>query len=422
MRWGFCKSKRSRVRSKSPESVIAIRAATQEHLEHFPRLRVVNHHTWLYHNKEEGQSVQDFIDRPDRNVPDAVRKVIYLQPFGEITMDEQALLPIIQQYVRAFFQLEVRVRPPRSLASMPAQLTTRELPPGNTQYFTRPIFTALRKLLPADAFCVEGITVCDLFSRHGRSFVFGSAKLSGRVGVYSFHRHRPSFYDQSDHKSSASADSDTDESESTDEEAYRSRKKGKNAKKGSRYPGHAASDSDSDSSGTSSSDGGEDSDDSESSSSSQQGDGQRRSKGLNKNRRKNDGMSASDRDILIKRAIKTCVHEISHMFFMKHCVYYNCAMNGSIDIVESDLRSAHLCPVCLEKLQSATKCNVLTRYQDLEAVYLSLDMLEEAQFVQKRQRVIQRALTRDLGSGKSKKSSKSGHRKRGWFRFGKEKY
>ena len=47
-------------------------------------------------------------------------------------------------------------------------------------------------------------------------------------------------------------------------------------------------------------------------------------------------------------------HEIGHMFGVKHCVYYNCAMNGSNHLQESDRRTEHLCPVCLRKLQVLT--------------------------------------------------------------------
>jgi len=43
-------------------------------------------------------------------------------------------------------------------------------------------------------------------------------------------------------------------------------------------------------------------------------------------------------------------HEIGHMFTMKHCVYYNCLMNGSMSLEESKTRFPFYCPVCIRKL------------------------------------------------------------------------
>jgi archaemetzincin len=40
--------------------------------------------------------------------------------------------------------------------------------------------------------------------------------------------------------------------------------------------------------------------------------------------------------------------------------------NGAVEVLSQPL---HLCPVCLHKLQYATKCNLLERYQRLVAFY-----------------------------------------------------
>jgi len=57
------------------------------------------------------------------------------------------------------------------------------------------------------------------------------------------------------------------------------------------------------------------------------------------------------RDIREWRACKTMSHEISHMFGIRHCIYYECLMNGSNKIEEADVKPAWLCPVCLRKLK-----------------------------------------------------------------------
>lgn len=65
---------------------------------------------------------------------------------------------------------------------------------------------------------------------------------------------------------------------------------------------------------------------------------------------------------LLWRACKVMSHEIGHMFGIKHCVYYNCAMNGSNHLAESDRRVPNLCPICLRKLQEALKFDLADRY------------------------------------------------------------
>lgn len=51
-----------------------------------------------------------------------------------------------------------------------------------------------------------------------------------------------------------------------------------------------------------------------------------------------------------KRVLKTAGHETSHMFSIKHCVTYNCMLNGSNGEYESDHNPLYLCPLCLSKL------------------------------------------------------------------------
>jgi archaemetzincin len=53
---------------------------------------------------------------------------------------------------------------------------------------------------------------------------------------------------------------------------------------------------------------------------------------------------------LLRRSCKTLVHEIAHMHAIGHCVYYNCAMNGSGHLHEDFEQSMHWCPVDVRKL------------------------------------------------------------------------
>ena len=55
-------------------------------------------------------------------------------------------------------------------------------------------------------------------------------------------------------------------------------------------------------------------------------------------------------------------HEICHMFGIKHCIYYLCALNGSMHAEEAASRPAHLCPVCLLKLHRCLHFEIGQRY------------------------------------------------------------
>lgn len=58
-------------------------------------------------------------------------------------------------------------------------------------------------------------------------------------------------------------------------------------------------------------------------------------------------------------------HELCHTFGMKHCYYFECAMNESSSIEEAARQPLFLCPVCLRKLQRALRFSVLERLRAL---------------------------------------------------------
>ena len=66
-----------------------------------------------------------------------------------------------------------------------------------------------------------------------------------------------------------------------------------------------------------------------------------------------------------RRASKVLTHEMGHMFGIYHCVFYECIMNGSNHLGETDARPMHLCPVCLRKLQLSTSFDLLKRDRSL---------------------------------------------------------
>jgi archaemetzincin len=102
--------------------------------------------------------------------------------------------------------------------------------------------------------------------------------------------------------------------------------------------------------------------------------------------------------VLLRRSCKVLAHEIGHMFGLKHCIYFKCAMNGSNHLKESDSRPMYLCPVCLRKLQYGIGFDVVSRYSNLLQFYRPAEPLarrgwkvgfeEETQWVIKRLRWI----------------------------------
>ncbi len=82
--------------------------------------------------------------------------------------------------------------------------------------------------------------------------------------------------------------------------------------------------------------------------------------------------------VLLRRSCKVLAHETAHMFGLAHCIFFNCIMNGSNHLDESDHRSMHLCPVCLRKLQFSVGFDVVQRYQKLAGFYETAGFANEA--------------------------------------------
>ena len=74
-------------------------------------------------------------------------------------------------------------------------------------------------------------------------------------------------------------------------------------------------------------------------------------------------VEGASREEVLYRSMKVMTHEIGHMFGLSHCIYYLCALNGSMHADEAASRPAHLCPVCLLKLHQSLHFNILERYQ-----------------------------------------------------------
>jgi len=91
-----------------------------------------------------------------------------------------------------------------------------------------------------------------------------------------------------------------------------------------------------------------------------------------------------DFKLKLMRSLKVMAHEIGHIFTMDHCIFYECVMNGSNSLSESDSQPMHLCPICLSKLAWANELDILERYKKLADFYEKIEFEEESKWCKKR--------------------------------------
>lgn len=77
--------------------------------------------------------------------------------------------------------------------------------------------------------------------------------------------------------------------------------------------------------------------------------------------------NAADR--LLTRTLKIAMHEVGHMFGMRHCTKYECLMSGTNHLGETDRRPLDNCPECMAKLAWAMKYDPAERYKRLAAFW-----------------------------------------------------
>ncbi|MGB6222857.1 archaemetzincin [Haloferula sp.] len=95
--------------------------------------------------------------------------------------------------------------------------------------------------------------------------------------------------------------------------------------------------------------------------------------------------------LVLRRAAKILTHEMGHMFGIRHCIYHECNMNGANHLEEADSTPMHLCPVCLRKLQRASRGDPAARYARLAVFYGVNGLDEEKEWVEDREGEIRSA-------------------------------
>ncbi len=144
---------------------------------------------WLYRHDEPGQTYAEYLaSEPVR--ADRQRRIIYLQLLGDFDENQQRIVDLTADYMRAYFQLAVRVRGAFPLDKIPAEARRQHPIRRNEQILTTYVLEELlHKRLPRDGCAYLALTSSDLWPGGAANYLFGHATYRDRVGVYSIHRH-----------------------------------------------------------------------------------------------------------------------------------------------------------------------------------------------------------------------------------------
>jgi archaemetzincin len=82
---------------------------------------------------------------------------------------------------------------------------------------------------------------------------------------------------------------------------------------------------------------------------------------------------------VLRRTLRTALHETAHMLSLQHCTAYECGMNGSNSLEESDRRPMAFCPECDAKIWwSCSVSDRRRRYDRLASFAERKGLKEEA--------------------------------------------
>ncbi len=154
--------------------------------------------------KDYDKSLSDFINSSP-NMVDSTRKVVYLLPFGNMKPEVEKLIKSEVEYLKAFFQLDVKVLDRiayDSIKKMTA-IQTRMVPSSDFDYYSKMkggtptlreqiqatsfIDTVMKQNKPKDAVAVLGVTEHDIYNPKF-NYLFGISELKDGVGLVSTFR------------------------------------------------------------------------------------------------------------------------------------------------------------------------------------------------------------------------------------------
>lgn len=245
---------------------------------------------WLAQHRERGQSVLAF-ERESTLRPTVERRTIVLQPLGGFSAERRAVLVTLERATALFFGLPVEIAEALPLPTHGRRFRQRSAG-SSAQYLTSEILDLLARHAPEHAIAYLGVTFEDLYPEPSWNFVFGEARLSARVGVYSLVRFTPEF----------------------------------------NY----------------------------------------------------EAKSVAARQRFTRRAVQLLAHETGHIFGLEHCTAFECVMNGSNSLDESDRLPIEPCHECLHKLAFALHLHPLPRYLELARFYEEQGLSADAHWIRER--------------------------------------
>ena len=86
----------------------------------------------------------------------------------------------------------------------------------------------------------------------------------------------------------------------------------------------------------------------------------------------------ADLKTFLMRALKIAAHEIGHMFSIRHCTKYECVMNGSNYLGETDRHPLDACPECMAKIAWLSGVTPADRYRRIAEFCKHNDLSTEA--------------------------------------------
>lgn len=143
---------------------------------------------WLTEHPESGQTLQEYLDIHPVS-PNDSQSVIYLQPIGNFTAEQDSIVKATAEYLHLFFHLQTSFLAGISDSLIPpGSRRTRE--DGSEQLHTKYILDSiLLKRIPKDAIVVMAVTAQDLYPKDSWNYVFGEAYTRKRAGVSSLYRY-----------------------------------------------------------------------------------------------------------------------------------------------------------------------------------------------------------------------------------------
>jgi archaemetzincin len=149
---------------------------------------------WLERSPEGGQTFAQFVHLHQFKAAHPELTGIDIQPLGEFDQTQQKLVERTAEFMELFFGTKAKILEAKPLGEIPesAQRMRNETPQVLTTWIMDDILMPQRR---PDALATIALVTCDLWPGD-LNWVFGQARLTERVGLWSLHRNGDPHADQ----------------------------------------------------------------------------------------------------------------------------------------------------------------------------------------------------------------------------------